>query len=56
MFGDTDAYKDKFKTCARARPINCKLSTRNSTIKNSSSTYPRIKPCIKCAGKKKIRN
>ena len=54
MFGDTNAYQDKFKTCARARPIKCKIMMRESSIKTSKSKDPLyvIKPCIQCARKK----
>ncbi len=51
MFGDTNAYQDKFKTCARTRPINCVITKRESAIKNTKNPYV-IKPCIQCASNK----
>ena len=49
MFGDNTMYQDKFKTCARARPIQCKiLENHNHTICNNS-TNQRVKPCEQCS-------
>ena len=38
LFGDSEAYQNKLKTCARARPITC-------TIPKST---PLVKPCSHC--------
>ena len=41
MFGDTEAYQDKFKTCARTREfVRC---SRRAKLKNSNSNYNKIK-------------
>ena len=51
MFGNSEAFQDKFKTCARSRPINCKTLGKYSHEKNS--TRPNIKPCDNCNQKKR---
>ena len=45
MFGDTIAYQDKFKTCARTQPINC-------TISKNSVDKLLVKPCMQCSSRK----
>ena len=51
MFGNSEAFQDKFKTCAWSRPINCKIRVKDSHVKNS--TKPNIKPCEYCNQKKR---
>ena len=51
MFGNSEAFQDKFKTCARSRPINCKILRQDSNVKNSNIPY--VKPCEYCIQKKR---
>ena len=51
MFGDSEAFADKLKTCARIRPIQCKLLKNNETTKNSAKYN--VKPCSICISLKK---
>ena len=46
LFGDTEAYQDKLRTCARSRPIHCTLVGKNIHVENSSKTH--VKPCTRC--------
>ena len=47
IFGDNTMYQDKFKTCARARPIHCSIPTKHDhTVTHSTNTH--IKPCKRC--------
>ena len=45
LFGDTEAYQNKLKTCARTRPITCVIPQCMS--KNSDEPTP--KPCSYCS-------
>ncbi len=64
MFGDTVAYQDKFKTCARTRPINCKIpEIKKSKSENnnpnpgpdpSPNPKPKPKPCFHCKSLKSL--
>ena len=51
MFGDNESFSDKFKTCARSRPIECKIMPESASP-GQSKNRP-IKPCLKCTGLKK---
>ena len=46
MFGNSEAFQDKFKKCARSRPIHCKILGKDVHVKNS--TKPNVKPCNTC--------
>ena len=46
LFGNSEAFKDKFKTCARSRPIQCTVVSKNSHVGNS--TKSNVSPCDKC--------
>jgi len=47
IFGDNDAYKDKYATCARSRPISCQVLKHGS--QNNPHTNRQAKPCAKCS-------
>ena len=51
MFGDSEAFTDKFKTCARGRPIQCTILKEGLTANESKK--PQIKPCPICISLKK---
>ena len=51
MFGDSESFSNKFKTCARSRPIPCKKLKNGLTAEESSK--PSIKPCAQCVSLKK---
>jgi hypothetical protein len=50
MFGDSESFSNKFKTCARSRPIQCKQLKTGVNAKES--TKPSIKPCAQCVSLK----
>ena len=52
MFGDSEAFTNKFKTCVRARPINCEILPKGHTA--VESTKQQIKPCSICTSLKKV--
>ena len=51
MFGDSESFAEKFKTCARSRPIQCKILKNNEITRNSMK--PNVKPCSICISLKK---
>ena len=51
IFGDASSYQDKFKTCARSRPIQCKILGKHESNADNS-VNPRVKPCDKCVRSK----
>ena len=53
LFGDTESYKNKLKTCARSRPIVCKISSDKN--KSAILERPVIKPCQQCSTVKLTR-
>ena len=58
IFGDSEAFLDKFRTCARARPIQCEILEKGLSAKDSAK--PHLKPCTICIlmkkkGEKKVR-
>ena len=51
IFGDSEAFANKFKTCSRTRPISCTIL--KGGLKDKDSTKPKIKPCTICISMKK---
>ena len=51
IFGDSEAFADKFRTCSRTRPILCIKLQKGLNDKDSAK--PNIKPCTICIGMKK---
>ncbi len=51
IFGDSEAFTDKFKTCSRARPIQCTKLEKGLVA--SESVKPHTKACTICISVKK---
>ena len=45
LFGDTEAYQNKLKTCARIRPITCTIPR---TIPTNTDNELSVRPCSHC--------
>lgn len=51
LFGDSEAFSEKFKTCSRSRPIQCSINKKGQI--SNESTIPHIKPCSICISLRK---
>ena len=51
LFGDSEAFSEKFKTCSRSRPIQCSINKKGQI--SHESTLPHIKPCSICIRSRK---
>ena len=51
LFGDSEAFSEKFKTCSRSRPIQCSINKKGQI--SNESTIPNIKPCSICISLRK---
>ena len=48
IFGDRESYVDKFKTCARTRPIECVIDADDTTSMH-------VIPCKQCLSRKPLK-
>ena len=54
IFGDTEAYQDKFRTSARSRPIHCTVLGKETNVKSSTKLH--VKPCAYCTQNKRKKD